>query len=96
VQSPRTACGGVPLNMLKTNATAWRLHSVLCSALHVNVVATLWGLLERCGRVVGAPCARCTDALLIVYLDSAFAMYFDNNISHHKIYSNIIIITNAN
>ena len=30
------------LSMLKTNATAWRFHSVLDS--------TLWGLLERCGR----------------------------------------------
>ena len=31
------------LNMLKTNAVAWRLHIVFD-----NVVATLWGLLERC------------------------------------------------
>jgi len=37
------------LNMHKDNAAAWRLHN------------TLWGLLERCGRVVGAPRARCVD-----------------------------------
>ena len=42
------------LNMFKTNATAWRLHSVLDSAL--------WG---RCGNTVGSfrtPCARCGRA----------------------------------
>jgi len=35
------------LSMLKTNAEAWRFHSTLDS--------TLWGLLERRGRVVSAP-----------------------------------------
>ena len=43
------------LGMLKTNAAAWRLHSVLDR--------TLWGLLERRGRVVSAPRARCKDAV---------------------------------
>jgi len=50
-------------NMLKTNAAAWRLHSVLDTVRCVDVVATLWGLQERRGRVVGAPRARCKDAL---------------------------------
>jgi len=43
------------LSMLKTNAAAWRFHSVLDS--------TLWGLLERRGRVMSAPRARCKDAV---------------------------------
>jgi len=43
------------LSMLKTNAAAWRFHSVLDS--------TLWGLLERRGPVVSAPHARCKDAV---------------------------------
>jgi len=47
------------LSMLKTNAAAWRFHSVLDSTL----LATLWGLLKRRGRVVSAPRARCKDAL---------------------------------
>jgi len=42
------------LSMLKTNATAWRLHSVLDR--------TLWGLQERHGSVVGALRERCKDA----------------------------------
>jgi len=42
-------------SMLKTNAAAWRFHSVLDS--------TLWGLLERRGRVMSAPRARCKDAV---------------------------------
>jgi len=55
VQTPRTPCGGGFLSMLKTNAAAWRLHSVLDS--------TLWGLLERRSCVVGAPRERCKDAV---------------------------------
>jgi len=43
------------LSMLKTKAAAWRFHSVLDS--------TLWGLLERRGRVVSAPRARRKDAV---------------------------------
>jgi len=54
------------LSMLKINAAAWRLHSVLDSALRErcwNAVGTLWGLLKRHGRVVGAPRARCQGAV---------------------------------
>ena len=58
-------------------------------------MATLWGLLERRGRVVRAPRARCKDALLTLYLDSAFAMHFYINISKHKMYYDIIIIMSA-
>jgi len=47
------------LSMLKTNAAASRFHSVLDS--------TLWlrcgGLLERHGRVVSVPPARCNEAV---------------------------------
>jgi len=40
-------------------------------------LATLWGLLEGCGRVVGAPRACCEDAVLILYLEAVFAfLYF--------------------
>jgi len=62
VQTPATLCNRLDrhaaafiLGMLKTNAAAWRLHSVLDR--------TLWGLLERRGRVVSAPRARCKDAV---------------------------------
>jgi len=54
VQPPRTPCGGFFFNMLKTNAAAWRLHSVLDSAM--------W---KRCGNAVGssrAQWARCGRA----------------------------------
>jgi len=64
------------LNMLKTNAAAWRLHSMLDSAL-----------CSHCGNAVvsvSAPRACCIDAFSILDLDSAFAMHFDNNISNHK------------
>jgi len=43
------------LNMLKTNAAAWRLHSVLDSSM--------WGLPERREHDVGALRARCKYAL---------------------------------
>ena len=39
------------LSMLKINAAAWRLHSVLGSAL--------WGLLERCVHAVKTPRKSC-------------------------------------
>jgi len=39
------------LSMLKTNAAAWRFHSVLNS--------TLWGLLERRVHAVKTPCTFC-------------------------------------
>jgi len=54
------------LNMLKTNAAAWRLHSVLDSALWGRCGNAVWpsrALWARCGRVVGAPHVRCKDAL---------------------------------
>jgi len=50
------------LNMLKTNTAVWRLHSVLDSAM-CGRCGNAGGLLERRGRVVGAPRARCKDAL---------------------------------
>jgi len=59
-------------------------------------VARLWSLLERLAPVVGMLRARCKDALLFLYLDSAFAMHFDNNVSTHKMCSNKIITMNAN
>jgi len=34
-----------------------------------NAVATLWDLLERRGRIVGAPRARCKDAVQILHLE---------------------------
>jgi len=62
VQTPATLCNRLErhaaaftLSMLKTNAAAWRFHSVLDR--------TLRGLLERRGRVMSAPRARCKDAL---------------------------------
>jgi len=58
-------------------------------------VATLWGLLDRRRRVVGAPRSQYKDALSILYLDSAFTLHFDNNISNYIMYSNIIIKMNA-
>ena len=58
----RTVCNRIErhatafiLSILKINAAAGRLQGVLDSAL--------WGLLERRGRVVGAPRARCKDAM---------------------------------
>jgi len=57
VQSPATLCARC-VGMLKINAAAWRLHSVLDNALWERS-----GLLERRERVVGAPRARCKDAV---------------------------------
>jgi len=45
------------LGMLKTNGLAF------AQRVRQNAVATLWGLLERRGRVVSAPRARCKDAV---------------------------------
>jgi len=55
VQSPSTSCGGVYFE----HAQNVRQHAV----------ATLWGLLERRGRVVSAPPARCNDAVQILHLE---------------------------
>ena len=49
------------LNMLKTNAGAWRLHSVLISPQWGRDGNAL-GLLESREHVVGAPRACCEDA----------------------------------
>jgi len=56
--------------MLKINAAAWRLHRVLDSALWERYGNVTWGLLERRGRVVGAPRTRCKDAVQILHLDN--------------------------
>jgi len=48
-----------------------------------HAVATLWGLLECRERVVSASRARCKDAVLILHLELAFAMHFDNKSTNH-------------
>ena len=48
--------------MLKTNAAAWRLHSVLDSTLWQRCGNAV-GLLQRRGRVVGEPRERCKNAV---------------------------------
>jgi len=59
VQSPRTPCGGVyfELDQNKRRGLAFP------QRVRQHVVATLWGLLERRGRVVSAPRTRCKDAV---------------------------------
>jgi len=54
VQSPRTACGGVYFEHAQNKRRGLAF---------AHSVATMWGLLERRGRVVGAPRERCTDAV---------------------------------
>jgi len=86
--------------MLTTIAAAWRLHSVLDSVLWGrcgNAVATLWGLIERHGRVVGAPRAP-VKRPCISRIWTAFAMHFDNNIrtGNHEMYLIIITIMDTN
>ena len=70
-----------------------RLHAATIY-LHMHedksAVATLWEFQERVGRVVGAPRARCEDAVQMLYLEAAFAIYFDNKTSIHKMYFNYI------
>ena len=86
------------LNMLKTNAAAWRLHFAQC--VRHRAVGRLWQRCRVLFSAVSAPRARCKHALYILYLDLAFAMHFDYNfdynISNHKMYSNIIILMNTN
>ena len=85
VPLPRTPCSGDYFEHAQRqvdNAATWRLHSA---------VGTLWVLLERRGHVVGAPRALCEDALKILYLESLFAIQFDNNTSIHKMYFNLIL-----
>jgi len=53
---------GFILSMLRTNAAAWRFHSVLDSTLWQRSGNAV-GLLERRGRVVSVPRALCKDAV---------------------------------
>jgi len=59
VQSPRTPCGGVYFEHAKNK----RRGLVFPQRVRQHAEATLWGLLERRGRVVSAPRARCKDAV---------------------------------
>jgi len=59
VQSPRTPCGGVYFE----HAQNKRRGLAFSQRVRQHAVATLWGLLERRGRVVGAPRGRCKDAV---------------------------------
>jgi len=59
VQSPRTPCGGVYFE----HAQNKRRGLAFPQRVRQNAVATLWGLLERSGRVMSAPRARCKDAV---------------------------------
>jgi len=59
VQSSRTPCGGVYCE----HAQNKRRGLAFPKRVREHAVATLWGLLERPGRVVGAPRARCKDAV---------------------------------
>ena len=43
--------------------------ATLVQRIRQRAEATLWGLLERRGRVVGAPRARCKDAVKILHLE---------------------------
>jgi len=65
VQSPRTPCGGVCFE----HAQNKRRGLTFAQRVRQRAVATLWGLLERCERFVGAPRARCKDAVLILHLE---------------------------
>ena len=59
VQSPRTPCSGVYFEHAKNKRRG------LAFPQHVrqHAEATLWDLLERRGRVMSAPRARCEDAV---------------------------------
>jgi len=59
VQSPRTPCGGVCFE----HAQNKRRGLAFPQRVRQHAVATLWGLLERRGRVMSAPLARCKDAV---------------------------------
>jgi len=56
VQWPRTPCGGIHLNLLKINAEAWCLHSVLDSALWARCGNAVWSSRERWARCERAVC----------------------------------------
>jgi len=59
VQSPRMPCGGVYFE----HAQNKRRGLAFAQRVRQHAVETLWGLLERRGRVVGAPRERCKDAV---------------------------------
>jgi len=59
VQSPRNSCEGVYFEQAQNK----RRGLAFAQRVRQHVVATLWGLLERRGRVVGAPPERCKDAV---------------------------------
>jgi len=59
VQSPRTPCSGVYFEHVQNK----RRGLAFPQRVRQHAVTTLWGLLERRGRVVSAPRARCKDAV---------------------------------
>ena len=59
VQSPRTPCRGVYFKHARNK----RRGLAFAQRVRQHAVETLWGLQERRGRVVGAPRARCKDAV---------------------------------
>jgi len=59
VQSHRTPCGGVYFE----HAQNKRRGLAFAQPVRQHAVKTLWGLLERRERVVGAPRERCNDAV---------------------------------
>jgi len=59
MQSPRTPCGSVYFE----HAQNKRRDLAFSQRVRQHAVATLWGFLERSGRVVSAPRARCKDAV---------------------------------
>jgi len=65
VQSPRTPYGRDYFE----NAQNKRRGLAFPPRVRQHAVATLWGLLERHGRVVGAPRERGKDAVLILHLE---------------------------
>jgi len=65
VQSPKTPCRGVYFK----HAQNKRCGLAFAQPVRQHAVATLSGLLERRGLVVGAPCERYKDAVLSLYLE---------------------------
>jgi len=59
MQSPRTSCSSVYFE----HAQNKRRGLAFAKRVRQHAVSTLWGLLERPGRVVGAPRERCKDAV---------------------------------
>jgi len=57
VQTPATLCKRCAISQIKRRGLAFPQRVIQCA------LATLWGLLERRGRVVSAPRARCKDAV---------------------------------